>query len=347
MSDAVIDLRSDTVTRPTPEMWEAMHHAEVGDDVYGEDPNVNALEQEVASLFGKEAALFVPSGTMANQIALKAQTQPGDEVVAHPLAHIVRAESAGGAMLAGVQFRPVGDGDGIMAVEDVAAVLQDGKNPHFAPTTLICMENTHNVSGGKVVPLDNMEAVATLARENGLRMHMDGARLLNACQVLDVKPESITRMFNSVSLCFSKGLGAPIGSAVAGDRAFITKCLRYRKMYGGGMRQAGILAAAARYALNHNVQRLAEDHANAKLLADGLRKLAGITFPRGYPQTNMVFIGLEHPRLSVQDLVGRLREKGIFIGSAGYGVTRMVTHLDVSSSDIEKMLKTFSELMAA
>jgi threonine aldolase len=340
-----IDLRSDTVTQPTPAMRKAMAEAEVGDDVYGEDPTVNALQEEAAALLGKEAALFVASGTMANQIALKAHTQHGDEVVAHPLAHIVRAESAGGAALAGVHFRPVGEDDGTMDPAKIEAVFQTGENPHFAPTRLICVENTHNLLGGTVWPLAKLDAVAAIAKKHQLQLHMDGARIMNAAIALDMRADKIAAGADSVSMCFSKGLGAPAGSVIVGSKAFITRCVRYRKMYGGGMRQAGILAAAARHALAHHVQRLAEDHANAKLLAEGLAQSKYVSFPNGMPQTNLVFFGCSHPTVSLTQLLAGLKERGILVGTAYGTLARAVTHLDVSRADIEKTVAAASAIL--
>ncbi len=347
MKNGTIDLRSDTVTKPTDAMWDAMHRCEVGDDVFGEDPNINALQEEAAALLGTQAALFVPSGTMANQIALRAHTQSGDEVVAHPRSHLVRLESAGSAALAGVQFSLVGDPDGGIQPEDVEAVIQDGTDPHYAPTTLICMENTHANSGGRALPLEMLEGMARVAARHGIRMHMDGARLLNACVALDVQAEAITRHFDSVTLCLSKGLGAPVGSVVAGTREFMVRCNRFRKMYGGAMRQAGPLAAAGRHAIAHQVQRMAEDHDHARLLADGLEAIAGIALPRGRPQTNMVYIASDHPRIGTDALVAGLRERGILVLPAADGVARAVTHLDVNRADVEQTVAITRELLGA
>jgi threonine aldolase len=342
---AVIDLRSDTVTKPGPAMRQAMMDADVGDDVFGEDPTVNALQEEVAALLGKEAALFVSSGTQANQIALRAHTQPGDEVVAHPMAHIVRAESAGGAALAGVQFRPVGGNDGVLEAAEIEAVYQDGSNPHFAPTRLVCIENTHNFCGGAIWPQDKLQAVADVAKRKKIAVHMDGARLWNAAVAQDVSLAKLASHADSVSLCFSKGLGAPVGSVIVGSKPFIARCLRFRKMYGGGMRQAGILAAAARYALQHHIDRLAEDHANAKLLADGLRQSKYIDLPYGTPPSNMVFFGCSHPKVNLTQLVGSLREKGVLVGQTYSTLARAVCHLDVSRKDIETAIGTVHQIL--
>lgn len=347
MSDKpLIDLRSDTVTQPTPAMREAMMAAEVGDDVYGEDPNVNALQEEVAQLLGKEAALFVPTGTMANQIALKTHTQPGDEVVAHPMAHIVRAESAAAAALSGVQFRMVGAEDGTLPPQEVQAVIQDGSNVHFAPTRLICMENTHNFKGGAVVPLSAIQSVAKVGQAHGIPLHLDGARVLNAAVALDIKPDKITSHFDSSTLCFSKGLGAPVGSVIAGTRDFIMRCQRYRKMFGGGMRQSGFLAAAARHALKHHVERLAEDHRNAKRLAEGLRENKHITLDFGLPQTNIIFFSLNHPDMDVPRLMARLAERGVLMGGSGPYSARAVTHLNVDAEGIEKAINAVNQVLA-
>jgi threonine aldolase len=345
MSPRRIDLRSDTVTLPTPAMRKAMAEAEVGDDVFGEDPSVNALQEEAAALLGKEAALFVASGTMANQVALKAHTQAGDEVVAHPLAHIVRAESAAGAALAGVQFRPVGEDDGTMDPAKIEAVIQSGDNPHFAPTRLVCVENTHNLLGGTVWPLAKLDAVAALAKRHKLLLHMDGARIMNAAIALDARADRIAAAADSVSMCFSKGLGAPVGSVIAGPKAYIVRCTRYRKMYGGGMRQAGILAAAARHALKHHVERLAEDHANARLLAEGLAQSRHITFPNGMPQTNLVFFGCAHPTMTLERLLAGLKERGILVGQAYGTLARAVTHLDVGRADVERTVAAVRDLL--
>lgn len=341
----MIDLRSDTVTKPSPAMRRAMADAEVGDDVYGEDPTVNALQEEVADLFGKEAALFVPSGTMANQISIKAQTQPGDEVIIHPSAHIIRAESGAGAAISGVQFRPVGNADGTMAVEKVVEAIQGDDNPHFAPTRLVCMENTHNFAGGSILPLDSIAAVSAAVRERGLRMHLDGARVMNAAVALDVQPERIAAHFDSATLCFSKGLGAPVGSVILGGRKFIGRCLRYRKMFGGGLRQAGILAAAARHALRHHVARLAEDHVNARHLAEAIDHHPHLHLCYGFPETNLVFFSCDHPRVNLENLVGELGNRGIALGMVG-GVARAVTHLDVTHQDMVATVAAMGEILA-
>ncbi|MCH8077027.1 MAG: aminotransferase class I/II-fold pyridoxal phosphate-dependent enzyme [SAR324 cluster bacterium] len=347
MTDPLIDLRSDTVTKPTPAMRKVMADAEVGDDVYGEDPNVNALQEEAAALLGMEASLFVPSGTMANQIALQAHTQPGDEVIAHPQSHLIRAESGAGAALAGVQFRTMGNPDGSLPAEEVGESIYRGDNPHYPPTGLICMENTNNFAGGTALPPERIDPVAEKARQHGVAMHLDGARVLNAAIALDLKPARLTAPFQSATLCFSKGLGAPVGSVVAGDKDFIAVCLRYRKMYGGGMRQAGVLAAAARHALEHHVERLAEDHENARRLAEGLGNTPHLKLTHGLPETNMIFFECGHPRIGMEKLVAELAARGVLIGGMGPYQARVVTHLDVDRAGIEKTIGAFQQILAA
>jgi threonine aldolase len=284
---------------------------------------------------------------MANQVSLKAHTQAGDEVVAHPQAHIVRAESAGGAAISGVHFRTVGNPDGTMAPQQVLDVYQAGDDPHYAPTRLVCLENTHNACGGKAIGLAEIEAVARVAREKGLALHLDGARLLNACIALDVKPERMAAPFDSLTLCFSKGLGAPVGSIIAGRRDFIVRCARFRKMFGGGTRQAGILAEAARHALAHHVERLAEDHANARRLAEGLRETGKVELPYGLPETNIVFFRSTHPRVTQDRLLDALKTEGILIGRSKGGTSRIVTHLDVDAHDIERTLRVARRALTA
>lgn len=343
---SVIDLRSDTVTKPTPAMRKAMAEAEVGDDVYGEDPTINALQEHVAKLFDKEAALFVASGTMANQLCLKAHTQPGDEVIVHPHAHILRAESAAGAAISGVQFRVTGEPDGSITPDQIATLYQSGDNPHFAPTRLLCLENTHNFAGGTVLSEDTIEQATGFAREHGMATHLDGARVMNACVARDLRPASVAANFDSVTLCFSKGLGAPVGSMIAGSREFIGRCLRFRKMFGGGMRQAGILAAAARHALEHHVDGLAADHANARRFAEGLLELPHMSLLLGAPQTNIVFFTCAHPSVSLTDLQAALEREGILIGLMDAATARVVTHLDVTAENIERTLSAMRTALA-
>jgi threonine aldolase len=332
-----IDLRSDTVTRPTPAMREAMASAEVGDDVYGEDPTVTRLEARVAELLGKEAALFVPSGTMGNQIALRTLTHHGDAVIATQGCHILRYEAGAAAALAGLQIETVG-ADGRMSVAELRAAIHPAEY-HFAPTTVLALENTHNTAGGRVIPLPLTRELAAAAHERGLRVHLDGARLWNAAAATGIAEAEWAAPFDTLSVCLSKGLGAPVGSLVAGDRDRMVFARRLRKMLGGGMRQAGILAAAGLHALDHHRARLAVDHANARRLAEGLSG-AGLE-PLARPDTNIVLF-------RVPDTVGFLREtraRGCLWNPMAEGVFRAVTHLDVSADDIEAAIRIAGEAM--
>lgn len=331
-----IDLRSDTVTRPTPAMRAAIAAAEVGDDVFGDDPTVNALQERVAAMLGFEAALFVTSGTQGNLSALMAHCQRGEEFVVGQSAHIFRYEAGGSAVLGSLQPCPIENRpDGTIALEDIEAAIKPD-DPHFAPTRLLCLENT---LGGKVLPLAYVEAATALARRHGLATHLDGARLFNAAVKTGVAPREIAKHFDSVSVCFSKGLGAPAGSMLCGRRDLIARAHRVRKMLGGALRQVGLLAAAADHALDHHVERLAEDHANAARLADGLRGLPGVRVEP--PQTNMVFVEL--PRERAHGVVERLRARGLLC--TGLYQLRLVTHLDVSREDIERAIVILRETL--
>ena len=325
-----IDLRSDTVTRPGPAMRAAMAAAEVGDDVYGEDPTVNALQEAAARRVGKEAALFVPSGTMANQAAIRVLTAHGDLMLASEGAHVLRYESGAAAALSGVQIATIGRA-GVFDADDVRRALTPPDH-HHPPCTLVAVENTHNTSGGRVFPWDVLREVAAFARERGLRLHLDGARLFNAEVASGIPAARWAEPFDTVSFCFSKGLGAPVGSVVCGSAATVDRLHRVRKMLGGGMRQAGILAAAALHALEHNVARLADDHANAARFARGLVELGLGVDP--LPETNIVLFGApDRP-----DFAARLRESGVLVNSVSPGRFRAVTHLDVSSEDVDEAL---------
>ena len=334
----VVDLRSDTVTRPTAAMRAAMASADVGDDVFGDDPTVNALQQRIAALLGKEAALFVPSGTMSNLCALMSHCQRGDEALVGQLAHTFRYEAGGAAVLGSVQPQPLPQqDDGTLALADIAAAIKPD-DAHFARTRLLCLENTWN---GKVLPQRYIEEATALARHHGLATHLDGARLFNAVVASGTPVLEITRHFDSVSVCFSKGLGAPVGSALCGSMAFIARAHRVRKMLGGGMRQAGLLAAAALYALNHHVNRLADDHALATRLAAGLGRIEGITV--GVPQTNIVFASLTERRTA--DLLAHLKQRGVL--ATGLIGLRFVTHLDVDAAGVDSAVAAVSEFMSA
>ncbi len=333
-----VDLRSDTVTRPTPAMREAMMRAEIGDDVFGDDPSVNALQEHVAALLGKEAALFVPSGTQGNLVATMTHCQRGDEAIVGQMAHTYRWEGGGAAVLGSVQPQPLAhQPDGTIALADIEGAIKPDDS-HFARTRLLCLENTF---GGKALPLTYMAEATGLARRKGLATHLDGARLFNAAVKLGVPAGDIARHFDSVSVCFSKGLGAPVGSALAGSREFIARAHRWRKMLGGGMRQAGFLAAAAHYALDHHVVRLADDHVLAQRLADGLGGIAQLSVEA--PQTNMVFVDVDPTR--AQGLLAHLASRGVL--ATGLYRLRFVTHLDVDAAGIDRAVAAVRDYFKA
>lgn len=335
-----IDLRSDTVTRPTAEMRAVMASAEVGDDVYDEDPTVNLLQDRAAELTGKEESLFVPSGTMANQIAVRVWTQPGDALMAAKDAHVYLYEGGGAAALSGVQAILLGS-DGLYGLEDVK-VSATPDEFHFARIRLVCVENTHNRSGGRIFPSSDAAEIAQWVHEQGWALHLDGARVFNASVATGQSVAEIAGPFDSVSFCLSKGLGAPVGSLVCGDKAFIKRARRIRKLFGGGMRQVGILAAAGIHALDHHVERLAEDHANASLLATGLEALPGVTVC-GSPETNIVVFEAE----DVPGLLEGARKKGVELSLMDARTLRAVTHLDVSQRDVERALESLREVTAS
>jgi threonine aldolase len=329
-----IDLRSDTVTKPTAAMRAAMAAAEVGDDVFGDDPTVNALQQRIAALLGKEAALFVPTGTQSNLCALMAHCQRGDEYLVGQMAHTYRWEGGGAAVLGSIQPQPLAQqADGSIALADIEAAIKPD-DAHFAVTKLLTLENTW---GGQVLPPGYVEQATALARRRGLATHLDGARLFNAAVASGRPARDIAQHFDSVSVCFSKGLGAPAGSALVGSKALIGRAHRIRKMLGGGMRQAGVLAAAALHALDHHVERLADDHAHARRLAEGLQGLPGVAVQM--PQTNMVFVDLSPEK--APGVVDRLRAAGVLC--TGLYRLRLVTHLDVSAPDIEQAIRVLRE----
>ncbi len=334
-----LDLRSDTVTRPTPAMREAIARAEVGDDVYGEDPSINQLQVRAAELLGKPAALFVASGTMGNQSALRALSQPGDVLLAGEDAHILLYEAGAASALWGVQVKTLGNG-GLFDGADVrAAVAPD--EVHFAPTRVVSIENTHNRSGGRVFPLEQLKDVAQVAKQHGLALHLDGARLWNAVVATGTPAAVWAEPFDTVTVCLSKGLGAPVGSLVCGSRDVIRRVHRARKMLGGGLRQAGLLAAAGLYALEHHIERLADDHANARRFAAGLERL-GIAVVAA-PETNMVLFRVE----DVMSFLRETRARRVLVNPSAPGVFRAVTHLDVSEADIDEALGRIKEVVNA
>ena len=333
----MIDLRSDTVSKPSPEMRRAMAEAEVGDDVFGEDPSVNRLQEMAAQVLGKEAALYVPSGTMANQISVKVHTQPGDEVIMERTSHPFNSESGGLAALSGVQVNLLDGQRGALAAEQVARVIRHGNDVHNAPTRLVSLENTHNRGGGAVYPIDRIREIHDVAHAEGIAMHLDGARLLNASVASGLPAPEITQYFNSCTLCLSKGLGAPVGSVIAASEDFIARAQRYRKMFGGGMRQAGILAAAAIYALENNVERLADDHLNAKLLAERISGAPGMRIEPSNVETNIIYLQLDpaEARVDAPGLAAAMRQRGVLALAMGGHAMRLVTHLDVSREQVE------------
>jgi threonine aldolase len=338
-----IDLRSDTVTLPSPEMRRAIAEAELGDDVFGDDPTVNRLQAMAAAVTGKEAALLTASGTQSNLTAMLAHCRRGDEVIVGDEAHILHYEVGGAFALGGLGLRTVrNDEQGRLNLEDVRGAIR-GHDVHFPPTGLICVENTHNRCGGTVLNEDDLAAAKRVADEHGLPVHMDGARLFNAAVALGVPASSLARHVDSVALSLCKGLACPIGSVLCGSREFITRARGFRKMLGGGMRQAGIIAAAGVYALEHMVDRLAEDHDNAQLLAEGLAGIPGIRLAPP-PQSDLVFFTAEG--WDLEELIRRLGERGVLCLDEG-GRIRMVTHYGIERRDVEEALDRVRELMAA
>jgi threonine aldolase len=341
---AAIDLRSDTVTRPTPAMRRAMFEAEVGDDVYGEDPTVNRLQARAAEIFQREAALFVPTGSMGNLVAIKTWTQPGNEVICDNGAHINQYELSAMSYIAGCLPRTVAAPDGLLTWEMVEPLLQI-KHPHKADTGLIALENTHNVAGGTVYPTAQLEAICDGAHAAGLPVHLDGARIFNAAVYLGQSVAEITRKCDSVMFCLSKGLGAPVGSLLVGSRDFIARAHRHRKAFGGGMRQAGVLAAAGLVALEESPKGLPRDHENARYLAEGLARIPGIALDPAKVVTNIVRFDVAGAGRTAADLCGELKKRGILAGPFAKHAIRMVTHYDVDRAAIEAALAALREIL--
>ncbi len=338
-----IDLRSDTVTIPTPAMLQAMMSASVGDDVYGEDPTVNALQEKVSALFGKESALFVPSGTMGNQVSIKTHTEPGDEVIVEEEAHVFVYETAGPAILSAVQLRTVRGTRGMLSADQIRETVRP-PGYHLPRTRLLCLENTHGRSGGVVLPVKDLRTVSDYARGEGLKIHLDGARIWNASVASGVALRDYGSCFDSLSVCFSKGLGAPVGSMIVGDRAFIDRARHFRKIFGGGMRQAGFLAAAATYALDHNIARLADDHKNARWFAESLMGLSQLEIDLDNVQTNMVIMDVKRSGRSQREVLELLAGKGVLLTPERHSGIRAVTHLNVSRTDVETASKVFHSI---
>ncbi len=341
-----IDLRSDTVTRPTPGMRQAMANAEVGDDVLGDDPTVIRLQQRVAEIMGKEAACFTPSGTMANQTALRAQTEHGDGIVAHRDSHIFQYETGGPAALAGCLGQMVEGARGLFDVDDFVPHVRPN-SIHFAKTSLLVIENTQNKGGGTIWPLAQIERVTAKAREMGIRCHLDGARVWNACAATGYKPREYAAHFDTVSCCFSKGLGSPAGSAVCGDAKTIARVARFRKMFGGAMRQAGVLAAAALYALDNHVERLGEDHEKAKRFANGITGLPHLTVDLTGVETNMVFFDVDPKYMTAAEFSKLLEREGVRALPNTPQRIRAVFHLDVPMERVEEAVAAVARCVGA
>lgn len=346
MPGDVVSLFSDTETRPTAGMRAAMMRAEVGDEQKDEDPTVTRLQERVRGLLGKEAALWLPTGTMCNLVAVKVHTRPGDALIAEWMAHVIRAESGGAALCAGVLVEPIRTTHGVFTPAELAAAIDRAATvpmPYGQPVGLVCVEQTHNFGGGAVWPADALRAVAACARERGVPVHMDGARLLNACAASGVSAAAFAAAVDSLWIDFTKGLGAPIGAVLAGTKRFIAEARRYKQMFGGAMRQAGIAAAGCLYALDHHVDRLAEDHRHARLLARGLAAIDGVRVRTPEPETNMVFFDVEGLGLSNEQFLSRLDRQGVRMGAAA-GAIRAVTHLDVSRAGIEAAIAAVRRL---
>ena len=341
-----VDLRSDTVTQPTPEMREAMAKAEVGDDVYRDDPTVNRLESLAAEMLGKEAAIYVPSGTMGNLLALLVHCQRGDEVVVGSQSHIYLNEAGGMAALGGIQPCPVpNQADGTLALDDILASIRT-EDVHHPITRLICLENTQNVCGGVPLTVEYTRQVGELARKNNLSLHIDGARIFNAAAAQNISVKELAAPADSVMFCLSKGLASPVGSMLVGTRKFIARARHLRKMLGGGMRQAGILAAAGIISLEKMTKRLGEDHARAKSLAEGLRQVKGLDVDAGSPSTNMVYFNLrDEVSLSVDEIIAAMKTRGVLVDWAAPWRFRLVTHCWVDDAGVKKTLSAFRDVL--
>ncbi|MCS7272216.1 MAG: low-specificity L-threonine aldolase, partial [Gemmataceae bacterium] len=338
--DRPVDLRSDTVTRPTRGMLAAMLAAEVGDDVFGEDPTVRALEERTAALFGKEAGLFVPSGTMANQIAVRVHCRPQDEILLEATSHVYLWEAGGPAALSGVTCRPITAERGQLRLEHLSEAIRPD-DYHYVRTRLLCLENTHNRGGGTIYPVAELARLAEWARQHGLAVHVDGARIWNAMVATGVPAPRWGQYCDTLAVCFSKGLGAPVGSLLVGRREQIAEARRYRKLFGGGMRQAGYLAAACLYALEHHVERLAEDHAHAQQLAEAIAVVPGLCLTPPQVQTNLIWFEARPPWSSAQAVAEQLRQRGVLVAVLGPRLLRAVTHLDVSAADCRYAAEIF------
>jgi threonine aldolase len=338
-----VELRSDTFTKPTPDMRRAMAEAEVGDDVWGEDPTVNALQERCAALFGKEAGLFVPSGSMGNEVCIKAQTQPGEEIIVEQTSHVVEAEVGAPALISQVMLHPLPSVRGVFDLEQLSEAIKPASR-FFTHTALLCLENTHQSSAGAVVRIEDFRAMAKVAHERGIRVHLDGARIFNASVASGVHVREFAAEVDTLSFCFSKGLGAPVGSMVLGDEPTVDRARRVRKMLGGGMRQAGVIAAAAAVALDTGVARLAEDHANAKRLAEGIAAIRPDVVDPAQVETNILY--LDTGDRDAGEIVAALDELGVRTGAMGAHRIRCVTHRDVDAAGIERSIDAFRTVFA-
>jgi len=338
----LIDLRSDTVTRPSEEMRKAMYNAEVGDDVFKEDPSINELQEYAADLLGKEAALFVPSGTMGNQICLRVHTNPGDEVICEKDAHIFNYESASPAALSGVQIYPVEGKNGVMPADKVEEAIRPVSAYYMPKTRVIEVENTHNRASGAIQPISSINELSAIAKKYNLYFHLDGARIWNASVATGISVKEYAKEFDSVSCCLSKGLGAPVGSIIAGERDFITEAFRIRKSWGGGMRQAGILASAGLFALKNNFARLKEDHEKAQILLNWIASNSGLEVDKAAVQTNIIIF--KPLKISVEEAIGKCKESGLLFSVGKKDSLRAVTHLDVSFEEIKTALKIMGKV---
>lgn len=335
----MIDLRSDTVTKPTPAMRKTMSEAEVGDDVYAEDPTIARLESSVAKILGMEAALFVPSGVMANQIAIKTHTQLGDEVIVDEGAHIIQYETGAAPVISGVQLRTFRSVRGIPSAGEIAPLVR-GTNFHLPVTRLVCLENTHNKAGGTVLSREVVRSIRDFTSARGIALHMDGARIWNACVASGDRPSDYGALVDSISVCFSKGLGAPVGSAIVGTKDWITRARRVRKMLGGGMRQAGIIAAGALYALEHHIERLADDHANARMFAEIVSRSGSLSIDMETVQTNIVAMDVERTGKDAATLCAEARNNGVLLTDMDPRTLRATTHMDVSRDQVRSAAET-------
>lgn len=345
MTSSFIDMRSDTVTKPTPEMRQAMANAEVGDDMSGEDPTVNRLEAMIAELLGKEAAVFACSGTQSNQMGVRTHCVPGDELLIETMGHIANYEAGAPAALSGVTCRLINGKHGILDVSDLHGKIR-ADNQHFCRTRLVCLENTANSGGGRVYPMQNIDQICSWAHYYGLKVHLDGARLFNAVVASGYRAAEICRDIDTISICFSKGLGCPMGSVLVGSREDIAKARRIRKLFGGALRQAGIVAAAAVYALENNIERLRVDHEHAQLFAEAIRGIDGITLDPPDVHTNLVFFNVDRELGNATQLSAKLRERGVLINASGPQRLRACTHLDVDRAAVLRAVDVLAESVA-